>query len=1266
MIMTGNDVLSLLGSKTKFVLFAALMAMSEQVMAQSIDFDNSNKQTATGFTSWYVDTDGTTKSFDNGVQITLGTGSESAATTLKGNWWKDGVNKYDVQVCDGVTAYAGNNKPTSGKVSITVTIKGLSAGTHTLQAYHNYVEADKSYKVPPINVAVNGVDQVTGIAQTMRATSITESAKSYVTFSVTGTSQETVITYYTVPDANTSYFCTSFFINSLELGVDNADNQAQSPYPTDADMHVDADGGSVTLSWTASANTPSRHIVYFGESENSLSQIYSGTNTSTTRSGLNPMQTYYWRVDEVIGGTTYTGKTWSFRPRRLAFPGADGAGKYAQGGRGGVVYHVTSLADDASTPGTLRYGLEKLTGPRTIVFDVSGVIPLTSTLTCSDSYVTIAGQTAPGIGVMLRDEPFGSNSSDGQTRFMRFRYGHGDDWDGTSANQNTGNAAGLSADHGIMDHCMLGWGSDETFSSRGSKNYSFQHNIIGESLNQNGHKNYYDKDPSVKHGYAATVAGDVGSLHHNLLAHNEGRNWSLGGGLDASNNFAGRLNIYNNVVYNWGGRATDGGAHNVNFVGNYYKMGAATSQKIILSADHEDNFAGTQQYYLKGNIRQDTNGTEQTDALDDTYRTTIKSGPTVNYDTFVSQAFSCWNEAETSGVSSIESAKAAFKNVLSDVGCNYAGLDNNEKRLVRESRDGTYTKTGSRSGKAGLVDKESDSEGWNGLGITQETRPASWDTDQDGIPDWFETAKGWSTTTANNNTYDPTTYYTNLEDYLNWMAVPHFIGTAPGEGIPVGEAFTVALADYFAGYTSPSYAITGTANGAKISGTNLVITPTQGGQLLTVSVKATEGGISLTRQFNFYVAANEDQSGTVVEETGTITWALGTTTIGEGTYSNEVKDGFSSSGVSYDSGIFSLGSRTTDKDNNISYKVTSFAVTTLPTDGSPIYFYLTTKDGYTFTPSKIEYVATKIGTGGGNLTVDWVNSDNTTISIKDNYNITGRSNNGSSTYDIHYDVESEAISNAKASSGTCGLRFTVTNLSSSKSIGLANVIITGTLTHTETGAKTLTLDEEATSYTPEAMQNVTVTVRHPMGTGYWNTLCVPFDIPAVQIKSVFGEGTQVAAFTKANTESLHFDLVNEMSAGTPYLIKPTKAQDEYIFENVNVRDFGAGSSTVGEYSFQGTYVKYAMKTDGTEKGMTTANTLAKPKATANVMKGLRGYFVMSSSGSAKEVTIGDFEATRILRIDVDADAVFYDLQGRRVVNPVRGIYIRGGKKTVKN
>ena len=852
-------------------LLVLLLHTTSFAMAQKVDFNtqNNDNYTSSGYTSWggiEVRSGKTASMTINGVTITLGHGDGTQANLIKTNWYKNGVSNASDEsklINDGIFAgmenddYGGYGITTS-KVAIIIKVKGLSTGSHTLQAYHNYVN-NTTASLPTIGVAVNGVTQATGIAQTKQATTWATAAKSYVQFNVTSTSEEVTITYFSEPRSGTNYSTTYFYINSLEFDVSSLDDLATNPSPSNLDWHVATSNGSVTLSWEASANTPTKHTVYIGESESNMTQIYSGTASSCTASNLTPLKKYYWRVDETIGGTIYKGEVWSFQPRRLAFPGAEGYGKYAVGGRGGVVYHVTSLADDGSV-GTLRYGIESLTGPRTIVFDVSGAIQLTRRLICSDAFVTIAGQTAPGIGVMLRDQDFAANSDDGITRFMRFRYGHGDDWNGTSPNANTGNAAGLIANYGIMDHCLLGWGSDEVFSSRGAKNITLQHTLIGEALNQNGHKNYYASNNKVQHGYAATVSGEVASLHHNLLAHNEGRNWSLGGGLDGNNNFAGRLNIYNNVVYNWGGRATDGGAHQVNFVNNYYKKGPATTQNFVFIANHEDNFGGTQEYYLNGNLRVSQDGrTKKSDTLNDTYKETISSGVTVNWTTFVSSPYDFYSMDQ----GNVESAEAAFFNVLSDVGCNYAGLDNNEKRLVQETRDGTASKTGSRSGKQGLIDKESDSEGWTGLGIINESRDDKWDTDQDGIPNWFETAKGWSTSEANNNDCsDNTNYYTNLEEYLNWMASPHFTDLVKG------EAYSINLGDYFAGYTNPTYSVNVSDITTSITSNTLTVTPTTEG-LASFTVTATQSGISLTKTFNIYVQIPEVETTSI-----TVTYPL--------------------------------------------------------------------------------------------------------------------------------------------------------------------------------------------------------------------------------------------------------------------------------------------------------------------------------------------------------------------------------------------------------
>jgi hypothetical protein len=216
--------------------------------------------------------------------------------------------------------------------------------------------------------------------------------------------------------------------------------------------------------------------------------------------------------------------------------------RFARGGRGGKVVKVTSL-EDTEDPGTLRYALTVETGPRIVVFDVGGVITTTSRLTVTDDHVTLAGQTAPGKGIAIQGWPVGlSGASDVIFRHIRVRPG--------SSTGETVDGMGMSgSNYCIFDRCSMGWAIDESFSSRTAKNITFQRNMISEPLNVAGHQNYPE---GTAHGYAATVGGDVASVHHNLIAHAEGRSWSMGGGVDDNATFAGRLDIRNNVVYNFG------------------------------------------------------------------------------------------------------------------------------------------------------------------------------------------------------------------------------------------------------------------------------------------------------------------------------------------------------------------------------------------------------------------------------------------------------------------------------------------------------------------------------------------------------------------------------------------------------------------------------------------------------------------------------------------------------------------------------------------
>ena len=328
---------------------------------------------------------------------------------------------------------------------------------------------------------------------------------------------------------------------------------ATDPIPTNGDMHADMD--ACILKWTAAADGKTvKQYIHIGTdsvaiAKATISEAVATLPTETNyyiSSKLSPLTTYYWRVDrEDTEGKVTEGEVWLFQPRQLAFPGAEGYGRFARGGRGGKVVWVTNLND--SGEGSLRWALTNKQGPRTVMFKVSGIIDMNFRQCNTDDQVTIAAQSAPGKGVCIKHSDIGVGS-DCVVRFLRARRGLG-----TSAE--TGNAIGTTySNHTILDHVTASWGTDETFSSRGSQNISFQRCVISEALGIAGHRNYPE---GTNHGYAATIGGDIGSFHHNLLANCEGRNWSMGGGTDANGAYAGRLDIFNNVVYNWNKRTTD-------------------------------------------------------------------------------------------------------------------------------------------------------------------------------------------------------------------------------------------------------------------------------------------------------------------------------------------------------------------------------------------------------------------------------------------------------------------------------------------------------------------------------------------------------------------------------------------------------------------------------------------------------------------------------------------------------------------------------------
>jgi hypothetical protein len=390
-----------------------------------------------------------------------------------------------------------------------------------------------------------------------------------------------------------------------------------------------------------------------------------------------------------------------------------------------------------------------------------------------------------------------------------------------------------------MDHCSISWSIDEAFSSRSAKNISLQRTLISEALNVAGHQNY---PAGTAHGYAASIGGDVGSFHHNLLAHCEGRNWSLAGGLDAAGYFSGRMDIRHNVVYNWRGRTTDGGAHEVNFVGNYYKPGPATTQHYALIANY-DNFPGTQQYFFTENI--------MLGYFNEVTQTSGRTAAGSNGGS-VPTTYSPWvNTAFFPSYVTPQTATEALKTVLSDVGANQP-LDIHDTRVLAETKAGSTTYRGSVSGLLGLPDSQADVGGWEDYGT--EVRPAEVDADHDGMSAEWERAHGLNTALDDHNLDVDGDGFTALENYLNWLAGPH-------AKTPLNAAVEIDLRPYLQGLNGiPSINVSAATHGSVSmlgDGATARFTPAVGFTGVATFSFAGSDGLSVSRAMQILVTVPE-------------------------------------------------------------------------------------------------------------------------------------------------------------------------------------------------------------------------------------------------------------------------------------------------------------------------------------------------------------------------------------------------------------------------
>ncbi|UCS92867.1 pectate lyase [Echinicola marina] len=439
-----------------------------------------------------------------------------------------------------------------------------------------------------------------------------------------------------------------------------------------------------------------------------------------------------------------------------AFPGAEGYGQYTTGGRGGKVYYVSKLTDDNSQ-GTLRYALNQ-SGTRTIVFNIGGTIELNSTLTISRGNVTIAGQTAPGGGITLRNYPVTINADNVIIRYLRFRMGD-------TAQQEGDALGGRFHKDIIIDHCSMSWSTDECVSFYANENFTLQWCIIAESLRNSVHG-------KGAHGYGGIWGGRYASFLHNLLAHHDSRNPRLGEEAGKAFALTDLVDLRNNVLYNWGNNAAYGGeAMNVNIVNCYYKPGPASpsgsKRNRIMSID-KNKVVGTEVYdiwgkfYIDGNVVHGSNQTSEDNWTYGVFNQFHGSYGTVSEVDKNSMKMDVPHEQEGYTVTT-HSAAEAYELVLHFAGANLK-RDAVDARIIANVKNGDYDHEGSMGSTYGIIDTQSDVGGWPDL---EAGEPVT-DTDGDGMPDEWETANELDPINAEDGKKIKTgTPYTYLEVYLN-------------------------------------------------------------------------------------------------------------------------------------------------------------------------------------------------------------------------------------------------------------------------------------------------------------------------------------------------------------------------------------------------------------------------------------------------------------------------------------------------------------------
>jgi hypothetical protein len=436
-----------------------------------------------------------------------------------------------------------------------------------------------------------------------------------------------------------------------------------------------------------------------------------------------------------------------------AFPGAEGFGRYATGGRGGKVAIVSNLNDDG--PGSFRQAFKEYPGePLTIVFSVAGIIELKSPLKINRSNITIAGQTAPGDGICLKGNSFIINCAGDKTgvrgniiiRYLRSRPG------AKIANGvygfNMENSQNI-----IVDHCSFTWANEECAAMYDTRNVTVQWSIISEGLyNANHHKGL--------RAYGGVWGGQYASYHHNLISNQNSRTVRFNGA--RAHDTLAVIDYRNNVIFNWksanacyGGEVDiPGGRSAINMINNYYIPGPATSKelKFVKANYNQAKAKGFGQWYLNGNVMEGNKkitannelGIDLTELPGEYKKQAVVAKPFIISEPVLTQP-----------------APEAYQLVLKNVGASLPKYDAVDQRLIAEAKLHKAVR-----GEKGIINDASEAGGWP---VYQYTKAAV-DTDKDGMPDEWEIKNGLNPKQASDNSeYKLDKDFTNIEVYINGL-----------------------------------------------------------------------------------------------------------------------------------------------------------------------------------------------------------------------------------------------------------------------------------------------------------------------------------------------------------------------------------------------------------------------------------------------------------------------------------------------------------------